>query len=90
LAEVRSHEALLTGERTAAFDLLVTLPPLAAAVRYKGLPADECGFLRVEPGTQQVLAHPELYAPGDAGDFPIKDPFLALLTAHATPITSAP
>jgi sulfide:quinone oxidoreductase len=84
LAEVHSHEALLTGERTAAFDLLVTLPPLAAAVRYEGLPADECGFLRVEPATRQVLAHPELYAHGDAGDFPIKDPFLALLAADAT------
>ena len=29
------------------------------------------------------MGHPEIYAPGDAGDFPLKDPFLALLEADA-------
>ena len=38
---------------------------------------------RVENATRQVLGHPEVYAPGDGGDFPLKDGFLALLQADA-------
>ena len=83
LVEVDAHEAAFAGERREPFDLLVAMPPLVAAAHYQGLPADERGFLRVEDGTRQVLGHPELYAPGDAGDFPLKDPFLALLEADA-------
>ena len=83
LVEVDEHEATFAGGRREPFDLLVMMPPLVAAARYEGLPTDERGFLRVEYGTRQVLGHPELYAPGDAGDFPLKDPFLALLEADA-------
>ena len=61
----------------------MTIPPHVPSIRYDGLPVDEQGFLRVESTTRQVLGHPELYAPGDAGDFPLKDPFLALLQADA-------
>lgn len=83
LIDVRAHEAAFAGGRTERFDLLVTIPPQGPSVRYDGLPADDRGFLRVAADTRQVLGHPELYAPGDAGDFPIKDTFLALLQADA-------
>jgi sulfide:quinone oxidoreductase len=83
LIEVDAHEASLADERVERFDVLVTIPPHAPGVSYDGLPVDEQGFLRVESATRQVLGHPELYAPGDAGDFPLKDAFLALLEADA-------
>jgi NADH dehydrogenase FAD-containing subunit len=63
------------------FDELIAFPPYVAAVRYDGLPADDRGFLATEPDTRQVQGHPEIYAPGDAGDFPIKQAFLAFLQA---------
>ena len=83
LVEVRAREAAFAGGRTERFDLLVTIPPLGPSIRYDGLPADDRGFLRVEADTRQVVGHPELYAPGDAGDFPMKDASLALLQADA-------
>ena len=36
-----------------------------------------------EPATRQVAGHPDIYAPGDAGDFPVKQAFLAFLEADA-------
>jgi sulfide:quinone oxidoreductase len=83
LIDVRAHEAAFAGGRAERFDLLVTIPPHGPGIRYDGLPADDRGFLRVETGTRQVLGHPEIYAPGDAGDFPLKDAFVALLQADA-------
>jgi NADH dehydrogenase FAD-containing subunit len=83
LIGVREGEASFAEGRAEPFDLLVTAPPLAPAVRYEGLPLDDRGFLRVESATRQVIGHPELYAPGDAGDFPVKDAFLGLLQADA-------
>jgi sulfide:quinone oxidoreductase len=83
LIEVHEHEASFAEGRDERFDLLVTAPPNAPAVRYEGLPLDDRGFLRVESATRQVIGHPELYAPGDAGDFPVKDAFLGLLQADA-------
>jgi NADPH-dependent 2,4-dienoyl-CoA reductase/sulfur reductase-like enzyme len=83
LVEVRAHEACFAGGSVEPFDLLVTSPPHAAAVRYDGLPSDERGFVRVESATRQVVGQPELYAPGDAGDFPLKESFIALLQADA-------
>jgi sulfide:quinone oxidoreductase len=83
LVEVRAHEASFSERGDERFDLLVAAPPQRAAVRYAGLPVDEHGFVRVEPATRQVIGHPEIYAPGDAGDFPLKDSFLALLQADA-------
>ncbi|MEU6973201.1 FAD-dependent oxidoreductase [Kitasatospora aureofaciens] len=65
------------------FDLLVTFPPYASAVDYRELPHDERGFLRTHPDTRQVRGHPQIYAPGDAGDFPMKQAFLAFLQADA-------
>jgi NADH dehydrogenase FAD-containing subunit len=83
LVEVRAREASFADGSVEPFDLLVTAPPHRAGVRYEGFPVDEHGFVRVESATRQVVGHPEIYAPGDAGDFPLKDAFLALLQADA-------
>jgi len=83
LVEARAHEATFAGGAVERFDLLVTAPPHRAGLGLEGLPVDDHGFVRVESPTRQVVDHPELYAPGDAGDFPVKDSFLALLQADA-------
>lgn len=65
------------------YDLMISFPPYAAAVNYDGLPTDERGFLKTELATRQVEGHPDIYAPGDGGDFPVKQAFLAFLQADA-------
>jgi len=72
------------GERR-EYDLLVSFPPYVAAVDYQsfGLPADERGFLACEPGSRRVKGEDRIYAPGDSGDFPVKQAFLAFLQADA-------
>jgi NADH dehydrogenase FAD-containing subunit len=65
------------------YDVLVAFPPYVASVRYDGLAADDRGFLTCEPATRAVVGHPEIYAPGDAGDFPVKQAFLAFLQGDA-------
>ncbi len=72
------------GDGTAhAFDLLVSAAPQRGAVDYEGLAADDRGFLLTEPETRRVIGTDNVYAPGDAGDFPIKLGFLSLLQADA-------
>jgi sulfide:quinone oxidoreductase len=68
---------------TRRFDDLISFPPYAAALTYDGLPADDRGFLACDLQTRQVEGHPDVYAPGDAGDFPVKQAFLAFLEADA-------
>jgi NADH dehydrogenase FAD-containing subunit len=58
------------GERE--FDHLIAFPPYIAAVPYETLPSDDRGFIETELETRQVAGHPDIYAPGDAGDFPVK------------------
>jgi sulfide:quinone oxidoreductase len=65
------------------FDDLISFPPYVASYEYEGLPADDRGFLTCDLQTRQVLGHPDVYAPGDAGDFPVKQAFLAFLQADA-------
>jgi sulfide:quinone oxidoreductase len=65
------------------FDLLVAFPPYVSAVRYDGLPADDRGFLQTDPGWRRVQGQERIFAPGDAGDFPVKQAFLAFLQADA-------
>ena len=65
------------------YDLLVSFPPYVASTRFPVLPADERGFLETELATRQVSGHPEVYAVGDAGDFPVKQAFLAFLQADS-------
>jgi hypothetical protein len=62
---------------------MIAFPAYVAGTTYAGLPADDRGFLRTELETRRVQGHPDIYAPGDAGDFPVKQAFLALLQADA-------
>ena len=59
------------------YDLLVSFPPYVAATSFAGLPADERGFLLTEQDSRRVTDR--VYAAGDAGDFPVKQAFLAFL-----------
>ena len=74
--------AYQNGERL-KFDLLVSFPPYIASTPFPGLSQDERGFLRTELATRQLTQHPDIYAVGDAGDFPVKQAFLAFLQADA-------
>lgn len=65
------------------YDLLISFPPYVAAVNYDGLPTDDRGFLKTTLETRQIEGHPDIYAPGDGGDFPVKQAFLAFLQADA-------
>ena len=75
--------ARFRGHHQIPFDLLVSFPPYAAAVAYDTLPSDDRGFLVTEGSARQLAGHPDIYAIGDAGDFPVKQAFLALLQADA-------
>jgi len=66
-----------------AYDELIALPPARASVRYEGLPMDARGFLRVAPDNRAVIGFDGIFAPGDAGDFPLKQAYLAFLQSHA-------
>jgi sulfide:quinone oxidoreductase len=83
LTHVSSQEALFdTG--VVPYDLLVAFPPYVGTARYApALPSDERGFVRTEAGSRRVRGHDHVYAPGDAGDFPVKQAFLAFLQADA-------
>jgi len=65
------------------YDLLVSLPPYVAAESFPGLPSDDRGFIQTELATRQVVGHPDVYAVGDSGDFPVKQAFLAFLQGDA-------
>ena len=83
VTEIVPGQARYADGSTRDFDELIAFPPYIAALRYEGLPADDRGFLETDLATRQVAGHPEIYAPGDAGDFPVKQAFLALLQADA-------
>jgi sulfide:quinone oxidoreductase len=70
------------GERL-GHDLLVAFPPYVASTPFPGLDADDRGFLMTDLQTRRLPGHPEVYAVGDAGDFPVKQAFLAFLQADA-------
>jgi len=65
------------------YDLLVAFPPYIASTPFPGLQADDRDFLATELGSRRLPAHPEIFAVGDAGDFPVKQAFLAFLQADA-------
>jgi sulfide:quinone oxidoreductase len=83
VTEVRDGEVLYADGTVRRYDLLISFPPYISAVTYDGLPSDDRGFLETELATRQVTGHPGIYAPGDAGDFPVKQAFLAFLQADA-------
>jgi NADH dehydrogenase FAD-containing subunit len=65
-------------------DLLVAFPPYVAAVDYAPeLLTDDRGFVLTEPASRRARGQERIYAPGDAGDFPVKQAFLAFLQADA-------
>ncbi len=65
------------------YDLLVAFSPYVAQISYSRLPGDDRGFVATDLATRQVVGHPDIYAVGDAGDFPVKQAFLAFLQADA-------
>jgi sulfide:quinone oxidoreductase len=81
VTEVAAGEARYTDGSARTFDDLIAFPPYVSAVRYEALPSDERGFIQTEMATRQVVGVPDAYAPGDAGDFPVKQAFLAFLQA---------
>jgi sulfide:quinone oxidoreductase len=83
VTRVLEGEVIYQEGATRHFDELVSFPPYAAAVGYEGLPADDRGFLACDLATRGVEGHENVYAPGDAGDFPVKQAFLAFLEADA-------
>ncbi len=83
LASVGVGEASYEDGATREHDLLVAFPPYVAAVRYPELPSEERGFLLTDLATRRVQGQEVIYAPGDAGDFPVKQAFLAFLQADA-------
>jgi len=84
LDHVTERTAHYTNGEVIEFDLLVAFPPYVAAVRYDGLPQDERGFLKTDLGSRRVAGQERIFAPGDAGDFPVKQAFLAFLQGDAT------
>ncbi len=83
VTEVHPGEVRYADGSSRAFDHLIAFPPYVSAVRYEGLPSDERGFIETDLETRLVAGHDGVYAPGDAGDFPIKQAFLAFLQADA-------
>ena len=65
------------------YDLLISFPPYAANCSFPALPADERGFVKVDPASRRVAGSDRVYAVGDTADFPIKQAFLALLQGDA-------
>jgi sulfide:quinone oxidoreductase len=64
-------------------DLLISFPPYVASTSFPELPTDDRGFITTDLVSRQVVGHPEIYVAGDAGDFPVKQAFLAFLQADA-------
>lgn len=81
--EVTPRDVRFQNGQTIAYDELIALPPARAAVCYDGLPMDARGFLCVAPENRAVTGFDGVFAPGDAGDFPLKQAYLAFLQSHA-------
>lgn len=81
--EVTPDEVHYESGASLPYDVLIAFPPYIAAMTYESLPHDDRGFLATELETRQVVGHPDVYAPGDGGDFPVKQAFLAFLQADA-------
>jgi sulfide:quinone oxidoreductase len=64
-------------------DVLITFPPYIAALPFPSLPGDDRGFIAADLASRQVKGFPNIYVAGDAGDFPIKQAFLAFLQSDA-------
>ncbi|MFN8132056.1 MAG: FAD-dependent oxidoreductase [Solirubrobacteraceae bacterium] len=83
VTEVRAGEVAYADGSTREFDELIAFPPYVAAVDYGGLPTDDRGFVHTDLHSRLAEDCDDVYVPGDAGDFPIKQAFLAFLQADA-------
>ncbi len=81
VVEVRPGEAVYADGATRSFDHLIAFPPYVSAARYPALASDDRGFVGCELDTRLAAGRDDVYVPGDAGDFPIKQAFLAFLQA---------
>lgn len=86
---VEPEEVVYRNGTRIPYDLLVAFPPYVASTAFPGLPADDRGFITTDLATRRVAGLPEVYAVGDAGDFPVKQAFLAFLQADAAAETLA-
>ncbi len=78
---VEDGKVVYDDSRALEYDLLISFPPYTAAQRFGSLPCDERGFILTERQTRTVQGHDDIFAAGDAGDFPVKQAFLAFLQA---------
>jgi sulfide:quinone oxidoreductase len=83
VVEVAPGEARYADGSRRSFDELIAFPPYVAAARYPALESDERGFVATDLATRLARGRDDVYVPGDAGDFPIKQAFLAFLQADA-------
>lgn len=83
VGQVTARDVRFQNGQMVAYDELIALPPVRASVCYDGLPMDARGFLHVAPDNRAVIGFDGIFAPGDAGDFPLKQAYLAFLQAHA-------
>lgn len=81
---VEEKEVVYGNGEHRSYDVLISFPPYVAAVKFPGLPTDDRGFISTELATRQVVGHPDIYAIGDASDFPVKQAFLAFLHGDAS------
>ena len=83
VTEVLPGEVRYADGGSRGYDELIAFPPYVAAVRYPALASDDRGFVQTELETRLAAGHDDIYVPGDAGDFPIKQAFLAFLQGDA-------
>lgn len=83
VVEVTCDEVRFQNGESFPYDLLVSFPPYVAKERFGAFPCDDRGFIHVDANSRRVKGHPDVFAVGDAADFPIKQAFLALLQADA-------
>jgi sulfide:quinone oxidoreductase len=81
--EVGAKRVLFQNGTELDYDLLISFPPYAAACSFPSLPIDDRGFVNVDHSSRRVNGLERVFAVGDAGDFPIKQAFLALLQGDA-------
>lgn len=81
--KVEKGEVRYANGEVIPYDLLVAFSPYGAEMSYPTFPGDDRGFIQTALGSRQVVGHPDIYAVGDAGDFPVKQAFLAFLQADA-------
>jgi NADH dehydrogenase FAD-containing subunit len=74
---VEPDQVAFAGGEREPYDLLVSFPPYVAGTVFDGLPADDRGFLVTDQASRRVVDR--VFAAGDAGDFPVKQAFLAFL-----------